>query len=67
MHTFARLILGPLSGVFLQITQNHGQQYQLAQLIESAFLDGQIDGFALDLAHIFLINHARQPSAQLPH
>jgi hypothetical protein len=40
---------------------------ELVDLIEWAFLDGQIDGFALDLAHIFLINHARQPSAQLPH
>ena len=39
----------------------------LLDLIEWAFLDGQIDGFALDLAHIFLANLARQPSAQLPH
>jgi hypothetical protein len=35
-------------------------------LIEWALLDGQIDGFALDLAHIFLVNLARQPSAHLP-
>jgi hypothetical protein len=40
---------------------------ELVDLIEWAFLDGQIDGFALDLAHIFLINQARQPSAQLAH
>lgn len=35
-------------------------------LIEWALLDGQIDCFALDLAHIFLVNLARQPSAHLP-
>jgi len=40
---------------------------ELVDLIEWAFLDGQIDGKTLDLAHIFLINQARQLSAQLPH
>jgi hypothetical protein len=39
----------------------------LVDLIEWAFLDGEIDGFALDLAHIFLINLTRQSSAQPSH
>jgi hypothetical protein len=40
---------------------------EVVDLIEWAFLDGQIDGFALDLAHIFLISQVHQPSAQLAH
>jgi hypothetical protein len=40
---------------------------ELLDLIEWAFLDGQIDGSALDLAQIVLISLTRQSSAQLPH
>ena len=39
----------------------------LLDLIERAFLDGQIDGYALDLAHILLINQDRHSMPQLAH
>ena len=39
---------------------------ELLDLIERAFLDGQIDGLALDRAHIFLISLTRQSSAERP-